>query len=105
MARYFLVMSYRGQVEPFSFFLFPAHATCGLGLPRLEGFPSYTETVQSWEQASGYSAKDYNYYLVFAGIRYCIILSRIMFATGQDSEVQNNFASQLLEKKLAELTD
>ncbi len=45
-----------------------------------------------------FSARDYNYYQIFAGMRYGLILSRIMLATGQDSEVQNNFACQLLQK-------
>jgi hypothetical protein len=33
-------------------------------------------------------------------MRFGLIMSRIMLATGQDSEVQNSFACQLLEKYL-----
>ena len=76
----------------------------GLGMPRLEGLPSYEETVARWEQGSGFSADHYDYYLVFAGMRYGLILSRIMLATGQDGEVQENFACQLLQKYLDRLT-
>lgn len=76
----------------------------GLGMPRLEGLPGYEDTIQQWEQASGFSARDYDYYLVFAGMRYGLILSRVMLATGQDAEVQNSFACQLLEKYLERLT-
>ena len=76
----------------------------GLGMPRLEGLPSYEETVARWEQASGYSAEHYDYYLIFAGMRYGMILSRIMLATGQESEIQGNFACQLLKKYLERLT-
>lgn len=72
----------------------------GLGMPRLEGLPSYEQTIERWEQASGFSARDYNYYQIFAGMRYGLILSRIMLATGQDSEVQGNFACQLLQKHM-----
>jgi len=72
----------------------------GLGMPRLPGLPSYEETTSRWEQASGFSAADYDYYWIFAGMRYGLILSRIMLATGQDSEVQGNFAVQLLKKYL-----
>ena len=68
--------------------------------PRLAGLPSYEDTVTRWEQASGFSAGDYDYYLVFAGMRYGLILSRIMLATGQEGEVQGNFACQLLQKTL-----
>jgi aminoglycoside phosphotransferase (APT) family kinase protein len=76
----------------------------GLGMPRLEGLPTYEETIVRWQQASGFSARDYNYYQIFAGMRYGLILSRIMLATGQDSEVQNSFACQLLQKHLDRLT-
>ena len=76
----------------------------GLGMSRLEGLPSYEESIDQWQQASGLSACDYDYYLIFAGMRYGLILSRIMLATGQDSEVQGNFACQLLQKHLDRLT-
>ncbi len=76
----------------------------GLGMPRLEGLPSYEQTVSRWEQASGFSARDYDYYQIFAGMRYGLILSRIMLATGQNSEIQNNFACQLLQKYMDKIT-
>lgn len=72
----------------------------GLGFPRLAGLPSYGDTVARWESASGLKADNYDYYLVFAGMRYGLILSRIMLATGQQQEVQGNFACQLLERHL-----
>jgi aminoglycoside phosphotransferase (APT) family kinase protein len=76
----------------------------GLGMSRLEGLPSYEESVTQWQQTSGFSARNYDYYLIFAGMRYGLLLSRIMLATGQDSEVQDNFACQLLQKYLDRLT-
>ena len=76
----------------------------GLGMPRLPGLPSYEDTLERWQQASGFSGRDYDYYLVFAGMRYGLILSRIMLATGQDSEVQGNFACQLLQTTLDRIT-
>ena len=76
----------------------------GLGMPRLEGLPSYEETIAQWEQASGFSTRDYAYYQIFAGMRFGLIMSRIMLATGQDSEVQSSFACQLLEKYLDRIT-
>ncbi|MDG2047185.1 MAG: phosphotransferase family protein [Halioglobus sp.] len=75
----------------------------GLGMPRLEGLPTYEQTIAQWEQASGFSAQDYDYYQIFAGMRFGLIMSRIMLATGQDDEVQNSFACQLLEKYLNRL--
>ena len=41
----------------------------GLGMPRLPGLPSYEETTSRWEQASSFSAADYDYYWIFAGMR------------------------------------
>jgi aminoglycoside phosphotransferase (APT) family kinase protein len=70
----------------------------GLGMPRLEGLPSYEETISHWQQASGYPDRDYAYYQIFAGMRFALIMSRIMLATGQEGEMQNSFASQLLQK-------
>ncbi len=72
----------------------------GLGMPRLAGLPSYEDSVALWEAESGFSARDYGYYLIFAGMRYGLILSRIMLATGQDAEIEGNFAVKLLEKHL-----
>lgn len=69
----------------------------GLGAPRLEGLPSYEETTSQWESVSGFAAQDYDYYLIFAGMRFGLLLSRIMLATGQKNEVQDNFACQLLQ--------
>ena len=71
--------------------------------PRLPGLPSYEATVAQWEQVSGFSARDYGYYQIFAGMRYGLILSRIMLATGQHSEVQGNFACALLQRYLDRL--
>lgn len=76
----------------------------GLGMPRLEGLPGYEETVSQWEQASGFSARDYDYYVVFAGMRYGLLLSRIMLATGQADQVQGNFACRLLQETMTRIT-
>ncbi len=75
----------------------------GLGMPRLPGLPSYPDTVKHWQGVSGYSARDYDYYLIFAGMRYGLVLSRIMLATDQDNEIQENFACQLLNTHLGRL--
>lgn len=75
----------------------------GLGMPRLEGLPGYEQTIDQWQQVSGFSPRDYNYYLIFAGTRYALLLSRIMLATGQVQEVQDNFACRLLQKYLDKL--
>jgi len=76
----------------------------GLGMPRLTGLASYPDTVARWQAVSGCSAEDYDYYLIFAGMRYGLILSRIMLATDQDTQVQENFACTLLLKHLDKIT-
>jgi len=75
----------------------------GLGIPRLAGLPSYEDTVARWQQQTGFDVTHYGYYEVFAGMRYGLILSRIMLATGQDQEVQGNFACQLLNERMEKL--
>lgn len=75
----------------------------GLGMPRLEGLPAYDDTLAQWSETSGFATTHYNYYIIFAAMRYGLILSRIMWATDQASEVQNNFAVQLLQRKMDEL--
>ena len=75
----------------------------GLGMPRLEGLPSYEDTIARWEKASGFSAEHYRYYWVFAGLRYGLILSRIMIAQGQTDQIQENFATTVLAKVMEEL--
>ena len=72
----------------------------GLGMERLPGLPTYADSLERWQQASGHSADSYDYYTVFAGMRFGLILSRIMYASGQASEVQGNFAVQMLERTL-----
>lgn len=75
----------------------------GLGMPRLPGLPGYPESIARWEQAAGRAAGHYDYYLVFAGLRFGLIMSRIMLATGQEQEVQGNFACRLLQRHLERL--
>ena len=60
--------------------------------------------TERWARASGFGAEHYDYYEIFAGLRYGLLLSRIMLATGQASEVQENFACQLLARRMASHT-
>lgn len=75
----------------------------GLGMPRLEGLPGYDDTVALWEEHSGFSAEHIKYYEVFAGLRYGMIMSRIMFAQGQTDQIQENFATNMLAKVMEEV--
>lgn len=75
--------------------------SAGLGMPRLEGLPTYADSLARWEETSGFSAEHYHYYMIFAGLRYGLILSRIMYGQGQDEQVQSNFATDLLLKLMS----
>ncbi len=53
------------------------HHSEGLGIDRLEGFPSYEESLEYYGELSGYQVKHLHYYQVFAGFRFSIIMMRI----------------------------
>jgi aminoglycoside phosphotransferase (APT) family kinase protein len=73
-----------------------------LGMPRLEGLPGFDDTIALWEKESGLSAEHYHYYSVFAGMRYGLIMSRVMLATGQAEQIADNFVLSLLQKVIDE---
>ena len=75
----------------------------GLGCSRLPGFPTYRETLSRWEKGSGYSAKDYDYYTIFAGLRFSLLLSRIMMITDQQDKADETFASKMLKKRMKDV--
>jgi len=75
----------------------------GLGIPRMEGLPSYEDTVARWEKASGFSGEHYTYYWVFAGLRYGYIMSRIMVAQQQEDQIVENFATTVLQKVMQDI--
>jgi aminoglycoside phosphotransferase (APT) family kinase protein len=49
----------------------------GMPAPRLEGFPTREEMVARYEQASGRSARDLEFYEVFGGLRFAVVMMRI----------------------------
>lgn len=59
-----------------AWFLDRHHSEC-LDVPRLEGFPSKEATVARFEAKSGLSAKEFDFYEVFAGFRFCVIMARL----------------------------
>jgi aminoglycoside phosphotransferase (APT) family kinase protein len=50
----------------------------GMERPRLEGLPSHRETVARWEALLGRKALHLEYYKIFAGFRFAVIMIRIM---------------------------
>jgi aminoglycoside phosphotransferase (APT) family kinase protein len=83
------------------------HHSEGIGLPRLPGFPSYTDTIARYEELTGRQTRWQKFYSVFAGFRFAVIMSRIaqqMVHYGvmpADSTFEtNNTVTQLLAKDL-----
>lgn len=81
------------------------HHTEGVGAPMPEGFPSFEEIVARYEELSGHTVRDIDFYEVLAALRLSILMHRaghVMVAAGlapPDSAMRfNNPASQLLAK-------
>jgi aminoglycoside phosphotransferase (APT) family kinase protein len=53
------------------------HHSEGLGVPRLEGFPSYAETVDRYQDLSGFEVGNLHFWQVFAGFRFGVIMIRL----------------------------
>lgn len=53
------------------------HHSEGINTPRLEGFPSYEESIARYEQLTGHQVKHLFYYQIFAGYRFAVIMMRI----------------------------
>jgi aminoglycoside phosphotransferase (APT) family kinase protein len=82
------------------------HHSEGIDIPRLEGFPSYGDTIARWEDGTGLSARDFDYYQVFAGYRFSVVMMRVVdliveFGYMPDAgHGIDNTCSQLLAKLL-----
>lgn len=85
------------------------HHSEGMDVPRLEGFPSTAATVARYEAKSGGTLANLEYYEVFAGFRFSVIMGKLAHifkdwgVLPADHEMaQDNHASRLTEKVLAE---
>lgn len=83
------------------------HHTEGIGLPLPDGIPDAAQTIVRYEELTGTTLKDIDYYEVFAGTRLAIIMVRaahMMIAAGllpPDAPMAlSNPASQLVAKLL-----
>jgi len=85
------------------------HHSEGIETPRLEGFPSYDETLAYYEERSGHRVQNLHYYEVFAGFRFGVVMMRLAQQMGyyevmseqqaREFEV-NNTVTRLLAKIL-----
>ena len=53
------------------------HHSEGLGVPRLEGFPDYDETIAFYQDHSGHEIANLHYYQAFAGFRFAVVMARL----------------------------
>jgi aminoglycoside phosphotransferase (APT) family kinase protein len=64
--------------EDFAWTIFlDRHHSEGIGVPRLEGFPSYEETVARYQALTGFEVRELHFWQVFAGFRFAVIMARI----------------------------
>lgn len=83
------------------------HHSEGIGVDRLAGLPGRAETVARYEELVGRRVEHLEYYEMFAGFRFAVIMCRIIQmmitfgALPADSDMEtNNIVTQLLAKML-----
>jgi aminoglycoside phosphotransferase (APT) family kinase protein len=83
------------------------HFSEGLGVPNLPGFLSREETVRIWEERTGRPAENVEFYEVFAGFRFAVVMIRLarmliddgILPTGDPMEY-DNIPTQCLTRML-----
>ena len=85
------------------------HHSEALDVPRLEGFPSKEQTVARFEQRSGLKVSNFDFYEVWAGFRFCVIMARLAvifkdwgLLTPDDGMAQENTVTRLTARVLQE---
>ena len=85
------------------------HHSEGCGVPRLEGFPSQSATVERYESRSGIRLQEMDFYEVFAAFRFCVIMGKLAvifkdwgLLQADDAMAQENTVTKLTGTVLAE---
>jgi len=103
-------MAYLGDPESdlgWFFFLDWQHSD-GYGIPRLEGSPQREETVQRYEELTGWKVKNLLYNDVLAAFRFGVIMAKIakhMKATGVPTPTEDFERDNPCTQRLASLLD
>ena len=86
------------------------HHAEGMGAERLPGFPSKEAMIERFESRSGRSAKAFDYYELFAGFRFCVIMGRLTvifkdwgLIPGDNDMASNNAPARLTADMLESL--
>jgi aminoglycoside phosphotransferase (APT) family kinase protein len=78
----------------------------GAGGARLPGFPPVAGTIEAWERATGCSASAFEYYELFAGVRFTVIMLRMGKLLADIGLVPAQFAyDNLVSRALARVLD
>ena len=85
------------------------HHSEALDVPRLEGFPSKEATIARYEERSGLTLHSLDFYEVFAGFRFCVIMARLAvifkdwgLLPADDGMAQENTVTKLTARVLEE---
>ena len=85
------------------------HHSEALEVPRLPGFPSREQTIARYEARSGLKASNFDFYEVWAGFRFCVIMARLAvifkdwgLLTPEDGMAQENTVTKLTATVLGE---
>jgi aminoglycoside phosphotransferase (APT) family kinase protein len=104
------MVSLGARAQDFAWALFlDRHHSEMMEVPRLEGFPTKEESIARYEAKTGQALQNLDYYEVFAGFRFSVIMARLAvifkdwgLLPADHDMGQNNHASRLTEIVLAE---
>ena len=80
----------------------------GIPAPRMEGFPTREEMVAHYEQASGRVARDLEFYEVFGGLRFAVVMMRLgaLLVDFEILPIDNDMAdNNVVTRVLADMLD
>jgi aminoglycoside phosphotransferase (APT) family kinase protein len=82
----------------------------GMPAPRMEGFPTRDDMVAHYERASGRAARDLDFYEIFAGLRFAVVMIRIAtlvteFGLMPIEAAEDMSANSAVTRVLADLLD
>lgn len=91
------------------YLLIDRHHHEGFGVPRLAGLPDRATSVARWEASSGRTAEHLDWYELLGGVRYAVVLTRVMLLLdasgtfpGAAAMAYDQTGTQLLERLLDE---
>ena len=84
------------------------HLSLGYGIPRLEGFPDKKETIERYEELTGWKVDNLLYFEVLAAFKFGVVMAKIaqhMKATGAPSPTADFEIDNACTQRLAELLE